>query len=667
LALAAAVIALAPLVQAPPLAAAGYTDDLGRTVSFSGTPKRTVSLVPGATEILCSIGAGAAVAAVTLDDNYFECIAAKPRVGAREAPDWNLVKSFRPDLVIAGPDMLATAEAALAGTGARILAYGDPDDLAGSEARVAALGELFGKRSQAAAALADGRDYLETVSRKAAKLPGDRKRIMRLRALPGGGLGSGGPGTPDSAIIEAAGGIPWPGGTPGEISPVSGEEFARFDPQFVYACFDDREAVEAARKSSPWRRASAFKGDQNVMYYACALTDRLSSHAGYFAAWLSGDAYADEYGDPANLALNPGIIGETPISVPGIPYVKGARMIEYRLFDFIHRTVLVEFDSPQTVVTTDAGPAHGVTAIGNNYAPPMMWNIHHRGGWQESEKEVFGILGLDPARTTMIYTGADMRNLSVKTARYRDLTVTALVTGGAETNALRASRDPGDWYLPGTINVMVLSSRRLSPAGAAKLVIVATEAKTAALWDLDVRSSASPLANPATGTGTDDVIVPAAGDGSPVDWTGGHTKIGELAARVVYDAVTEALLKQNATAPGRSVWERLAERGIGLSRLSSAYSGRGAYPGLALEVKALMTDPAARSLMEAAFSLSDAQVMGHVEDASPFEAMALQAATRIAGRPVTAVRSLVEDKDLPPVLKAALDALGTAVLARDGR
>jgi adenosylcobinamide amidohydrolase/ABC-type Fe3+-hydroxamate transport system substrate-binding protein len=635
-------------------------------VSISGTPKRTVSLAPGATEILCSIDAGAAIAAVTLDDYYFPCIASKPRVGASEAPDWNLVRNARPDLVIVEPGMLAAAETALTGTGARILAYGGGSDIAGSEARITALGELFGKRAQAARAIAESEGYLDTIAQKAAKLPAGKKRIMRLRALPGGGLGSGGPGTVDRAIAEAAGGVPWPGGAEGEIAPVTAEEFARFDPQLVYACSDDRAAIEAVKSRSPWRRAAAFAGGGDAHYFPCSLTDRLSSHAGYFASWLSADAYSTEFGDSANLAFPQEIIGETPIRITGIPYVKGARVVEYRLFDFIHRTLLVEFDSPQTVVTTDDGAAHGVTAVGNSFSPPQVWNINHGGGWEEAQGELYKVLGIDRERTSLIFTGADMRNLAVKTAKYRDLTVTALVTAGATSNALRTSRDPGNWYQPGTINIIVLSSRRLSPGGAAGAIIVATEAKTAALWDMDIRSSESPLANPATGTGTDDVIVPAAGNGSPLEYTGGHGKIGELIARVVYDGVTEALLKQNGKAPRRSVFERLGERHVDLSRLGPEFSGKGAYPALALDVKALLVDPVAKSLMESAFSLSDAQVMGHVEDASLFDAMALQAATGIAGRPVGAIRSLVQDKSVPPVLKTALDALGTAVLVKNG-
>lgn len=63
-----------------------------------------------------------------------------------------------------------------------------------------------------------------------------------------------------------------------------------------------------------------------------------------------------------------------------------------------------------------------------------------------------------------------------------------------------------------------------------RAIITATEAKTAALQDLKVPSTYSPEVL-ATGTGT--------------DFTGGHSKMGELIGRAVYRAVREGLCKQN--------------------------------------------------------------------------------------------------------------------------
>ena len=49
----------------------------------------------------------------------------------------------------------------------------------------------------------------------------------------------------------------------------------------------------------------------------------------------------------------------------------------------------------------------------------------------------------------------------------------------------------------------------------------------------------------ATGTGTDNIIVVTGTNGPRVSYTGGHSKIGELIGKAVYEAVVEALKKQN--------------------------------------------------------------------------------------------------------------------------
>ena len=58
---------------------------------------------------------------------------------------------------------------------------------------------------------------------------------------------------------------------------------------------------------------------------------------------------------------------------------------------------------------------------------------------------------------------ADMANLSVQRADFKDIKIYALVTAGVEGNALRLSQDEGRYYEPGTINIIVLSNYRLSP------------------------------------------------------------------------------------------------------------------------------------------------------------------------------------------------------------
>jgi len=220
---------------------------------------------------------------------------------------------------------------------------------------------------------------------------------------------------------------------------------------------------------------------------------------------------------------------------------------------FEARTALVVFPRPRAVLST----RHGyrlVRAAALHGAPPGAWPFISRFGVATYEKAVMASalkkFEIGPDRAVLLSTAADPRCLAVVTRKYGWLTVTALVTAGAGSNAMRAGTDYGDWIdgkrvprrPPGTINVLLIVSVDLTPAAMARLIITVTEAKSAALQDLGIRSSFTPGAL-ATGTGTDEVIV-VAGRGHRQRLAGGHTKLGELAARATHQAVLRALIRQ---------------------------------------------------------------------------------------------------------------------------
>ena len=102
--------------------------------------------------------------------------------------------------------------------------------------------------------------------------------------------------------------------------------------------------------------------------------------------------------------------------------------------------------------------------------------------------------------------------------------------------------------VPGTINTMLLMNHALTEGALARAVITMTEAKSAALQRLAVRSLYS--ADFATGTGTDQYCVAArlhVGDGGGKEFTSTspHSKLGELIGVAVRDATLEALRWQN--------------------------------------------------------------------------------------------------------------------------
>jgi adenosylcobinamide amidohydrolase len=169
---------------------------------------------------------------------------------------------------------------------------------------------------------------------------------------------------------------------------------------------------------------------------------------------------------------------------------------------------------------------------------------------------------IDPALAAMMQTAANMNYAAVVAASDLDVTVTAVVTAGVHGNAACAG-DPAAWRetetgwekasgaepVAGTINTMLLVNHALTEGALARAVITMTEAKSAALQRLAVRSLYS--ADFATGTGTDQYCVAAVlgtgsdGGGKEFVSTSPHSKLGELIGVTVRDATLEALRWQN--------------------------------------------------------------------------------------------------------------------------
>ena len=172
----------------------------------------------------------------------------------------------------------------------------------------------------------------------------------------------------------------------------------------------------------------------------------------------------------------------------------------------------------------------------------------------ESMKIVAERLGLAPELTSGMGTAAHMENASIVSRSYKELTVTAIVTGGVETNGGRVG-DPASYYKTaekkcGTINIMLVIDADLPPGILARALVTCTEAKTAALQELMAPSRYS--AGLATGSGTDQTIVVANSE-SPLffEGAGKHSKLGELIGLAVMAAVKEALKKQSGLTPAR--------------------------------------------------------------------------------------------------------------------
>ncbi len=237
----------------------------------------------------------------------------------------------------------------------------------------------------------------------------------------------------------------------------------------------------------------------------------------------------------------------TPVSSP-MPYVEGASLRRGRWRGYPYKAFVVEFSRPLEVLTTLEG-FKKVDTVGNFHLHPRLWGQD----WdlESLMTTAAGILEKKGASSTFLFTGVDMDKIAFSTQRFRDLVVWVAVTAGVMGNAMRAGVDEGKylqkhgkWEKVGTVNIMVFVNRAMTPGAMANAIIRITEAKTSVFEDLGIRSTYSPQVQ-ATGTGTDNVMVVAWGPGDDVFTSaGGHTKLGELVARGVREALFKAIRNQ---------------------------------------------------------------------------------------------------------------------------
>lgn len=215
-------------------------------------------------------------------------------------------------------------------------------------------------------------------------------------------------------------------------------------------------------------------------------------------------------------------------------------------------TLLVSFEERRRVLSTLDG-FRDVKYIANTYIPYNLLE-HTMNDFQEF-KESFPklALGIPADEITFLGTGVDIDNLAVCEKSYQEFTVYCLATAGVKGNAMRTGVDETNLIerngkyenTVGTINTLLLTNAPLNDGSLARAIITATEAKTAALQDLNVRSTYTPQ-NQATGTGTDNIIM-ASGKMimKPLWITGGHTKLSELIGVSTKTAITEAIKKRH--------------------------------------------------------------------------------------------------------------------------
>ncbi|MFO7971940.1 MAG: adenosylcobinamide amidohydrolase [Desulfobacterales bacterium] len=640
-----------------------FVDSGGKTITITKSPEKVVSLVPSITEIIVKIGAGNVVRGVSYHDFCPPCLCMssgkksaeldRKIIGGFFSPSVAAIEAIDPDVIFCSRIHKQIKDKF--GSGKCNLITLETHSIADSYNTIRLLGKIFNKETQAAELVDEIKTQLRIISDKVDRIPySKRKRVVRL-------MGDDPVMTPgddsfQNQMIKAAGGIPPMLGKTGNIVGITKEEWMKINPQVIYGCGDDRETAKKFFDRPGWKDVDAVKNRQ-VYYFPCDLTCRAATHTGYFVSWLASRIYTEEFSEKGNHVLEEKVFKSRSLDLD-FDYIKHAGIFYSHIHDFLNKTLIIDFKRPMSLVSTLEGERNGITSVGNHYASQPCWVIGHKSDLSSLRKRVYQVINKSEDTASFLFTGADMDNLVIKREKFRDLEVCALVTAGVTSNAVRISRDKGVFYEPGTINIILLSNMKLTPRAMTRAIISATEAKTAALMDLDIRSSYSSLLHQATGTGTDNIIV-VQGTGVEIDNAGGHSKLGELIATAVYHAVREAIFKQNNITASRNIFRRLMERNISIYRLISGMTCECIAKKSTLlgSVEEILLDPRYSGFIESAFVISDNYEKGLIKDLSAYELWCRLIAEDIAGKKIEQMRELVSMEDLPIVLNMALNAV----------
>ncbi len=656
---------LAALILTQPMSSLGtvfpmsVTDAYQNKLRILEKPQRVVSLVPYITEMLLAFGQDQAIVGLTRQDLNLHRAIRKKNLGGYFCPDIEAIADCHPDLIIAAPSHKKVIRRFDNGR-CKVMIM-EVRKLKDTFSQMETLGRLFDCENEAAAVIQRNRDKLALVKAKLAAIPShNRKRVVRVMA--GDGFACPGDDSFQNEMIAAAGGIPPQWGRNGFAVSVNLKEWQQFNPQVVYGCHLNEKAVQALLNREGWKDVDAVRTGFVTMF-PCDLTCQVSTRVGDFVEWLAAVLYLDSFADPEKAVLENGVLDRRPLSLD-LAYVDHAQVVRHRVADAEYKSLAVRFKRPLDVLSTLEGNKSGVRGVGNTYVPMYASLGHMAFGMEQAQAAIATNLGYAAGEFAGLMTGANMDNLSVQKATYHDLEVIAMVTAGVRGNALRMSKDSGGYSKPGTINIIVLTNRRLSSSAMAWAVVTVTEAKSAALLDLDIRSSYTPWDFRATGTGTDTVIV-VQGEGPVERYAGGHTKIGELIAKAVHAGVTEAIFMQNGLKADRDLFQRLADRRMSLERIAKLYSVTADKKVVASKLEDLLMIPYYASFIESALAISDDYGKGLIKELAFFDAMCCSVAARLSGRPDFSPTKIPSTNALPVVMARAFGALVAGITEKD--
>ena len=265
-----------------------------------------------------------------------------------------------------------------------------------------------------------------------------------------------------------------------------------------------------------------------------------------------------------------------------------------------------------------------------------------------------------------VVTAAAVANYALVSKSNGEFAVSVVATAadneGNTCNFSESSGEPIELkHIEGTINIIVVVDGNPTEGCLVGLIITATEAKMAALKELDIRSRFS--GDEATGTVTDAIVVAETNRGAPIIYGGPASPLGQLVGYCTRKAVKEAVMKADECMPCRSLFVRLKERHFSVEKMASELAKA---KSLGLDEKTLAagltntlrTNPFYASIVLAAIKMDEDVTKGLV----PPEIGDAKAVSKKFGEVLLSKQSAgnvayssdYAAVDLPPFLKQAL-------------
>ncbi len=203
-------------------------------------------------------------------------------------------------------------------------------------------------------------------------------------------------------------------------------------------------------------------------------------------------------------------------------------------------------------------------------------------------------------------TIVDINKMAFVSAKAGEISINVIATGGC-THPESAGEKIDSTVTAGTINTFVLVDGNPSGGALMNLYLTATEAKVAAVQDLDVRSRYTGVA--ATGTVTDSLLVAASGKGERFDFGSPASPVGQIVAQCARKAVRQAILNYESEKYGGSIATRLKDRQLTVERLAGEISKIEGFhknkKALAAEIEKILQDESLAIYLLAAAKLDE--------------------------------------------------------------